>query len=172
MFNGVTINQILQFGLKNSSWRSIGCDVFRGQQGWFLPRKGFLRTSTKYVLSPDGTKLNYTLVEKAEEKWTKIKEEKENMILAVGGNCKSECALFLNDLQPLDNENSDEVKALVDQICTLYIKRVTDSIVSDDIDSGNVQEVNEMITELNNASDNNAAGEMEVQPVSGDVEGQ
>ena len=80
--------------------------------------------------------------------------------------------LFLNDLQPLDNENSDEVKALVDQICTLYIKRVTDSIVSDDIDSGNVQEVNEMITELNNASDNNAAGEMEVQPVSGDVEGQ
>ena len=100
------------------------------------------------------------------------KEEKENMILAVGGNCKSECALFLNDLQPLDNENSDEVKALVDQICTLYIKRVTDSIVSDDIDSGNVQEVNEMITELNNASDNNAAGEMEVQPVSGDVEGQ
>jgi hypothetical protein len=76
-------------------------------------------------------------------------EKTENMLLTLGMNCKAEAAILLNSLPPVDAENADQIKDTVNQICEQYIKSVSDTVVSEDLNAGNTALVEQVIQDLN-----------------------
>ncbi len=76
------------------------------------------------------------------------KEDKENMMITLTENCMAQGSLFLTETVALDPEVSRDLKEQVDRVCMAYIKRVTDSIVADDIHAGDAEEVLDMIQDI------------------------
>ena len=91
-------------------------------------------------------------------------EKTENMLLTLGMNCKAEAAILLNSLPPVDAENADQIKDTVNQICEQYIKSVSDSVVSEDLNAGNTALVEQVIQDLNR-NNQYAAQNNDEQPV-------
>ncbi len=78
--------------------------------------------------------------------------DKENIIITLTENCMSQGMLFLAESSALDADTARELKEKVDAVCLSYIKRVTDEVVTVDVNNGNAEEVLEMIQDIENAT--------------------
>jgi len=96
------------------------------------------------------------------------KEEIEAMLHTIGQQCMDQGAMFINNLPPLDTDVVAAITDAVNQVCTAYIKQLSDAVVIQELDNGQVDEVNQIIDDLNNQA--TSTDDQAMQDTTGEME--
>ena len=96
------------------------------------------------------------------------KEEIESMLHTIGQQCMNQGQAFINALPPLDTDVVAGITDAVNQVCTAYIKQLSDAVVIQELDNGQVDEVNQIINDLHNQSMN--TDDQSMQDTTGEME--